>query len=490
MAIIIFLSLLGVCLVVLGVLALAEKKKRWTREVMNGGDGIKSWRQRLNQLTDRFVGLGAEPMLARAVSTTSDPYLNGFRGQTLAKYRELKGAYKALTFGYNAIAQVVKKAEFLLTQKGAVQALTIKRAAQAAEGPVMIKEVNPALFALALPREAPRPPLFTPAYLLDACERLVATINNLVQAINEVPGKVESRLSAVATTMAQMNEENAKLTLDGVKYGPYETRVASIDLQIAQIRAMIEVDPLGALSQVPELEKQVGTLKNELNGAAQMIAALAHSSSELAQAREWVAKVRATQVSCPWSEATSEKSTTWKLTTTDSNPDPLFLQAETLAQQAITSLAAGNFHAATLEKKHADASCQQALKLVKDLIERKNAIDEQVPRVRAELTALTAEVNATIGSGAAPEMAALVFRACDAVEERINEIAALYGEQKFAEAAMLLSGTQGTEHGMPIAKLLAQANELCRLLKQASEVAGSVKAQLEPAARRTVKKSA
>ena len=141
------------------------------------------------------------------------------------------------------------------------------------------------------------------------------------------------------------------------------------------------------------------------------------------------------------------------------------------------SLSNGQLAAVAGECKQALAARTQADKLVKALIAAKTAVDEHVPRVRAELATIHSELAGVSSGTATNEMAQLVQRTCKAVEERINEVHNLYLKQFFPEALTLLTGTAGSEYGLPVAKMLAQAKELLQLLKKAAQVASSLSQQ-------------
>jgi hypothetical protein len=558
MTILAFVALAAACAVVLVVFWLLEQNDSLKDVTLSGATGIKKWRDRLNTITDGFVALGTEPLLKKAVSTTEDPQLNQLRGDTLTRYKALKSQWTALSFAYNGSSRVVKKAESLLNVRGLWKSVTIRRAVKSLEDPIMIKEINPAAFVLALPKNAPKTPLYLPDYLFSVCERLIADIKTGLAAIKDAPGKVQTRLGNAEGELSKCETQRQDLHQKGIDFVLYKDRKGSIEVVHGQVTAMLASDPFGALTRCEELDRQIKGLLGELSQAAQVHARLQGATqsltaceaqnealskqeiayapykdrvaaintlreqvegavgrdpgkalgtcaeldkaikalaSELTQAanivkqlddadlelstkEEWVTKIRGTAVTCPWADARESDAPNWLLNTADSNPDSLFAQSKSLLSQARGSLASGNFPVISGEIKQAETARNQGAAMVQAQFDTKNTVDEQVPRVRAELTALHGEVLATTGGSTSGEMSQLVQKACGAVEDRLHEIRDLYGKQKFVEAASLLTGTQGNEHGMPISKLLAQAKELCRLLKQAAEVAGNVQAQL------------
>jgi len=111
------------------------------------------------------------------------------------------------------------------------------------------------------------------------------------------------------------------------------------------------------------------------------------------------------------------------------------------------------------------------VKQVQALFSAKNSIDEQMPKVQIQLASLRGELS-TVGTTAqCEEMARLVGTTCDAVEQRVREVHSFYQMEKFQEALALLTGAQGSDFGMPIAKLLEQAKSLLKSLKDATKAA-------------------
>jgi hypothetical protein len=478
MTLFIFAVILGGALVLFALSFLIDKRKLGKDDLLKGLTGVKDWRIRLNGLTDRFVAIGAEPLLARAASKSNDPAQTKLKGQTLALYLQLKDYFVSMSYAYSCGSRAVQQAEGLFKPKGALKLANVRRATKLAEQGLTIKEITPERYLnLATPANyAPKPPVYQLAYILEVCDRLAAEITKGLRSIAECPPKVTARLAAAGTNLTAATELYSTLLAAGVTYLPYEQRQAAIDAVQLRVGSLIEVDPLGALALCNDLDKLIKALSQELDQARQNLVEVGSYEQKLAATRQWIANVRATPVTCPWSDSTAATAC-WTLSNPDSDPDSQLAQSATLLTQARQSLANGQLPAVSGECKQALAARVQAEKMVKALIDAKTAVDEQIPRVRAELVTIHSELVGITGGETTHEMAQLVERVCTAVEGRITEVYALYVKQLFAEALTLLTGTAGTEYGLPVAKLLAQAKELLELLKKAAQVARSLAKQ-------------
>jgi hypothetical protein len=259
----------------------------------------------------------------------------------------------------------------------------------------------------------------------------------------------------------------------GVAYLPFDERHTAIAAKRAQVTATLQEDLPRAQQGCVDLEKAIAALTLELQQAKQHLATVSHGAVLLDDSKRRVAKVRATALTCDWWNDDGER-VCWTLSNADSDPDSQLAQCETLLAQARQSLANGQLQSVAGEYNQALAALAQADKMVKGLLEAKAAVDEQVPHVRAELAAIHGQLVGITGGDSTNEMAQLVERTCSAVESRIKEVRHLYTQQLFPEALNLLTGTAGSEYGLPIAKLLAQAKELLKLLQQAVQVAGTL----------------
>jgi hypothetical protein len=555
---IIFAALLAAALLSFGLIWLAEARKTWQDEILQGITGVKDWRKRLNGHTDRFVALGREPLLARAASKSDDPALSALKGQTLTLYQGLKDQYLALSYAYSCGARAVQQAEAMFRVPGPLKLVTIRRAGQLAEQGLAIKEIKPERYTKLVPpeRNGPKPPVYHLEYIFSVCDKLAAQIADGLKSIVDSRAKVMARLATADNALAAATAQYNALVISGVKYQPYdygqtviaaararvssniecnplgalqvcadldkaiaaltqdleqvkkliaraakadtntsaaetqydalraagttylpfEQRQAAIAAMRAQLSSSIAVDVQGALQICGDLDKAITGLTQELDQAKQQLAAVSGGEQQLAATRQRVAKVRATALTCDWSDDNGER-VCWTLSNADSDPDSQLAQGETLLAQARQSLANGQLQAVAGECKQALAALVQADKMVKDVFDAKTAVDEQVPRVRAELAAIHAQLNGITGGESTHEMAQLVERTCSAVDGRIKEVRHLYTKQLFPEALNLLTGTAGNEYGMPIAKLLAQAKELLKLLQQAVQVASTLAKQ-------------
>jgi hypothetical protein len=478
MTLFIFAAVLGGALVLFGLSFLLEKRKLWKDDVLQGITGVKDWRTRLNGLTDRFVVLGAEPLLARAASKSNDPAQSKLTGQTRALYLQLKDYFVALSYAHNCGTRAVQQAENCLKPKGLFKLVNFRRVTKLAEEALTIKEVSPERYTrfVTPERYGHTPPVYRLDYVLSVSEKLASEITAGLAKIAETPGKVSARLTTADKNLALAKAQNTALADADVNYLPYQQRLEAIAAARARVQSTLESDPLGALTLCTDLDRSIQALADELTQAKQQLAAVNTAVAQLAETDKWVAKVRATAVTCPWSDAPGENAC-WHLSTPDSNPDSQLAQAETLLSQARQSLANGQLPAVSGECKQANVARTQAEKMVKALIDSKAAVDEQVPRVRAELAAIHGELVGITGGETTHEMAQLVARTCTAVEGRVSEVYNLYRQQLFPEALTLLTGTAGNEYGMPVAKLLAQGKELLELLKKAAKVANSLAKQ-------------
>lgn len=473
-----FAVVLGGALVLFGFSFLLEKRKLWKDDILKGITGVKDWRTRLNALTDRFVALGAEPLLARAACKSNDPAQSRFTGQTRTLYLQLKDHFLALSYAYNCGARAVQQAEAWFKPRGALKIVTLRRVTRLAEEGLTIKEISSERYTrfVTPDRYGPKPPVYRLGFVLSVCDKLVGEITSGLAKIAQAPGQVNARLAAADKNLAQAAAQNSALAAAEVNYLPYRQHVQAIASLRGRVQSNLDNDPLGALALCCDLDRSIQALADELAQAKQQLANVNTAVSQLAETDKWVAKVRSTAVTCPWSGAPSENAC-WRLSTADSNPDSQLTQAATLLTQAKQSLANGQLPAVAGECKQANAARTQAEKMVKALIDSKTAVDEQVPRVRAELAAIHGELVGITGGETTHEMAQLVARTCQAVEGRIGEVHKLYRDQLFPEALILLTGTAGNEYGMPVAKLLAQAKELLELLKKAAKVASSLARQ-------------
>jgi hypothetical protein len=312
---------------------------------------------------------------------------------------------------------------------------------------------------------------------LTRCTELDRQVKGLSDELAQA-NTVYTRLQAAAQSQIACGAQNEALSKQQIAYSPYHGRVDAIETVRKQVEDAVGMDPAKALRSCDELDKQIRALAKELQDAASLVAQLSAADLDLNTKQERVARIRETNISCPWSEPRDGDATTWTLSAPDTNPDQFFDQSTSLLSQARNSLSSGNFPVIAGEIKQAETVRNQAMNMVQAQFDAKASVDEKVPRVRAELSKLHAEVAATTGGSTNGEMSQLVKRACDAIEDRLREIRDFYGKQKFSEAVSLLTGNAGSEHGMPISKLMEQAQELCKLLKQAAEVANKVQAQL------------
>jgi len=478
MTLIKFALILGSCLSLFALFFLLDMRAKWKNEILQGLTGVKDWRVRLNALTDRFVALGSEALLKRAASSSDDPVLTQLKGQTRALYVTLKDRYLSLSYSYNCGARAVQGAEAAFKAPGALKVVTIRRAGKLAERKLEIKEIGSDRYTRLLTPEryGPKPPEYHLQYVFDVSNKLVDEIAEGLKRIAAAPQQVTARLAAADKEIAAATALYNNLLENGAAYLPYEKSMTAIAAVVETIRAATQSDPLGAQAQCATLDQTIKALVTELNQAKQQLAAVGAAQNKLTATRQWVAKVRATNVTCPWADTPSEVAY-WTLSNPDSDPDAQLLQAETLLTQASQSLAHGQLQTVSGECKQAVAALEQAEKMVKALFDAKTAVDEEVPRVRAELASINGELVGITGGATTNEMAQLVKRTCAAVEGRITEVHAIYVKQNFPEAKNLLTGAAGNEYGMPVAKLLTQAKELLSLLQKAAQVANSLAAQ-------------
>jgi hypothetical protein len=474
----IFLAIVGGALVLFALFYLLEQRKLWKNEILEGVTGVKDWRKRLNGNTDRFVALGREPLLAQAASKTADPVAAKLSGKTLAHYQRLKDMYVALSYAYNCGARAVQQAEGRFKINGPLKLVTIRDAGKLAEQGLEIKEIHPHhyLNLVAPDRYAPKPPVYHLDYIFSVCDKLTDEIARGLTTLASYPAQVTARLATADKNRAAATAQYNALRSADVTYLPYEQRLTAIAVIEARVSANIGNDAIGALALCTDLDKGIQALAQELDQAKTQLTAVSGGEKQLAASLAYVVKVRATPVTCPWSDNCGEP-TYWTLSTPDSDPDSQLAQSATLFTQARQSLVTGQLQTVSAECAQALAARNQAEKMVKALFEAKTAIDEQVPRVRAELAAIRAEQIGITGGASTHEMAQLVERTCTAVEGRIKEVHALYLKQQFPQALNLLTGTAGNEYGLPVAKLLAQAKELLSLLKKAAAVASTLTPQ-------------
>jgi|GEM_PF-3514849 len=473
-----FAVILGGCLSLFALFFLLDMRAKWKNEILQGITGVKDWRVRLNALTDRYVALGSEALLKRAASASADPALTTLAGQTKALYVQLKDRYLALSYAYNCGARAVQGAEAAFKHQGALKVVSIRRAGKLSERRMEIKEIGAERYTrlLSPARMAPKPPEYQLQYVFDVSAKLIDEIVAGLKKIADAPAAVSSRLAAAAKEIAGAEALYNNLLENGATYLPYEKSTAAVTGLVDRIKSTVDSDPLGALALCANVDQAIKALVTELNQAKQQLAAVHAAQDKVTATRQWVAKVRSTNVTCPWSDAPAEAAY-WTLSNADSDPDALLLQAETLLTQASQSLAHGQLQTVSGECKQAVTALEQAEKMVKALFDAKTAVDEEVPRVRAELAAIHSELVGITGGETTHEMAQLVKRTCAAVEGRITEVHAIYQKQNFPEAKNLLTGAAGNEYGMPVAKLLTQAKELLGLLQKAALVANSLAAQ-------------
>jgi hypothetical protein len=331
MTLFIFAAVLGGALILFGLSFLVEKRKLWKDDVLKGITGVKDWRTRLNGLTDRYVALGAEPLLARAASKSNDPAQSRLKGQTLALYLQLKDYFVALSYAYNCGARAVQQSEAWFKPKGALKIVTLRRVIKLAEQGLVIKEISPERYTrfVSPDRYGPTPPTYKLDYVLSISDRLSSEIASGLAKIAETPGKVSTRLATADKNLALAQVLNATLVSADVNYLPYKQRLEAISAARAKVQANLETDPLGALALCNDLDKTIQALADELTQAKQQLAAVNTAVAQLAETQKWVTKVRATAVTCPWSDAPAENAC-WKLSTTDpgrypSGPGPALI---------------------------------------------------------------------------------------------------------------------------------------------------------------------
>lgn len=482
-ALVIFLGAVTLCLALFAVFALLDKRSDLRLTVKSGSLELElpKWRQRLNTITARWVALGEESLLSKAASMRNDPVVPTKSGTTLSRYQEIKNAYLALSYAYNGGAQSVRRAETgLRAPIGVRKAFAVHRAQNLADTRVTIKEIRADYFRhfVKLPNNAAQPPEYMPGYLLDVCEALLTYIEKGVREIKEAPAAAQAQKAACDSALAACAERNGELAAAGLQYAPYADRAAAMQTALDQLAANQTTDPMGTATALAAHKKSIDGFGGELQQIAQLQKSLKGGQERLEGRREWLQQVRSTHISCPWRDAPAGEPPCWRLDHVDTNPEPMLRQAETLLARALELLASGNSQLAESERRQAVALMDQGDKLAQASFDAKNAVDEQVPRVRAELTAIHTEVHGVTG-GRPNDMQQLVAQACDAVEQRLAEVRTLYDDQQFVQSLSVLTGQDSNQYGMPISKLLAQAKELLRLLKQAAEVAGNVQAQLQ-----------
>lgn len=473
-------SITAVALVGLGMIAVLDVKAAWTSEVLEGFTGMQEWRARLNGITNSFVKLGSEKLLAKVASRTEDPLLNKYAGKTLATYKRIKDAYLAVSFGYAALSRCIQHCEGVLSVKGVWKLVRVRDALRIAETPLRVTECNVSWFTEAVkpPQSTPEAPAFLPGYLSEALEALIGKINTWTKQIQDAPAQVESKRASAEQSLANCRRLYEELRMNGTTYGAFEDRVTGIELTSGQIAAVAQADPLGALDRSAELDQQIASLRKELEQAGKWLATIVTAGNNLTAQMAWVAEVRATALQCPWNDEAQQ--TCWLLKSADSNPDGLFAEAHDLIEQAKSALTSGNFSQVEADCTSANQKVAAVKTRVQAQFNAKASVDSKVPALRGQLTSLREDLaKATEGMGQSEsDMAQLVTRACRAVEDRIGVIHSLYQDQRFADALAQLTGSEVNEHGMPIAKLMEQAKELLSLLKQAQKTAATVKAQL------------
>ena len=242
-------------------------------------------------------------------------------------------------------------------------------------------------------------------------------------------------------------------------------------------------DSLGAIPVCNDLDKAIQALAQEAEQAIKQWNNIVAGDKEQVEIVDRMAKVRSTRISCPWSDDNGEP-VSWTLAAPDSNPDEQIARSKALLLQARASLASGKPASTEGECKQAKDARTQADRMVNAYINAKASVDEQVPKVRAELAAIRGELSGITDGESTHEMFHLIARTCAAVEGRISEVHSLYVKEQFTQALTLLTSTVGNEYGLPIAKLLSQAKdilnrakELLALLKQASQVTNTLKAE-------------
>jgi hypothetical protein len=474
----IFGAILAAASLGFGVIWLLEQRNVWKDEILEGVTGVKDWRKRLDTTTERFVALGAEPMLARAASQSDDPVKAKLNGQTLNLYVRVKALYLALSYAYNCGSRAVQQTEAMFRIQGPLKLVTIRNAGELAEQGLEIKEIKPEFYRSILQpgRYDPQGPVYHLEYLFNVCDKLVDEILRDIKSIKDCPAQITARLTQADGNLAKVKAQYEALLAAQVKYLPYDERLAAIAQKRASISGAITCDPLGALAYCAELDKAIAALAKELGEASTLLTTVNKGEEQLAASRAYVTKVRATQVTCPWSDYPDQPAY-WTLSNPDSDPDNQLAQSETLFQQARQALANGQLQTVPGETTQALAARAQADKMVKAQFDAKTAVDEKVPLVRAEITTIRAQQIRITGGDSTHEMAKLVERTCSAVEGRIGEVRNLYEKQRFPEALTLLNGTAGNEYGMPVAQLLQQARELLKLLEHAAQVASTLAAQ-------------
>jgi hypothetical protein len=481
----VFLAVGGLSATGFLIMSLMEGGKKITRNVVVEATGVTVLRKRLNAVTQIFVHLGSDPYLARAGSKTENPVLSRLTGETLRRYTELANLWVATSFGHSACANNVIDAERETQTKGVLKLLHAKQAATTVAKPITF---TPAMakwfqaYGTAAPRNAPASPSYSPEHVLDCIEKMCATITSGLQEIRNASTTVEARLAKSNVAVGACEQTLNELARSNLTYSPYQDRKRGIDLFFGQIKTAVKNDPMGGLKLCTDLDNQIAGLQKELQQVQTLLAGIDASAAQLVKNREYVTKVRATQVVCPWAP-TEKEPESWKLTNAGSNPDTGFAQGDASLSQARSSLAAGQLKMAADERKEADTFSKNAVSLVSALFQAKGTIDEQVPKVQMELASLRGELSTIRNTAQSEEMSKLVTNTCEAVDQRLREVLRFYRLEKFHEALALLSGAQGTDQGMPISKLVAQAKDLLRLLKEANKAAEEAQRRVEQARR-------
>lgn len=443
--------------------------------------GVNALRESLNHVTELYVRTGGDPLLARAGSKTENPVLSTYKGKTLAQYQSIAQLFVAASYGHCAVSEAVTQGERKLSHGLLGTAVNLPSLTEIANHPVTVRTVNPSVFTTYGGRraaDAPRPPQFLPEYLFNACEKMLNAVQTGLAELRRAPDTVTTRLAAAAESLNRSELQVKSLANVGADYKPFPDKKAVVELKMRRIESERDADPIGALELCNALDAELKTLAAEISKATQLVNGLADTRTKLQEQRDWVAKIRTTAVICPWHTSADEPSC-WQLKNADTNPDIGFAQCETFIGKAQTALEAGDFDAAAAAKKEADGVWNHASNQVKAIFAAKNSIDEQVPRLQMQLSAVRGELTTMGSTPQSQEMSQLVSTTCDAIDQRLKEVHKFYACEKFHESLAMITGAQGAEQGLPISKLIDQAKNLLVLLKEAQKAASDAAARAQ-----------
>ncbi len=328
--------------------------------------------------------------------------------------------------------------------------------------------------------------LLAPAEILADMKELFENTRAALAEIKAAFDGTEQNRKDIEALVSAIDALKLRLTAAGLDFTPYQTKYQEVCKERDAALALINGDPLEALSDTEIVEAAAGELKSKIEDALQIAETREDIAAKIGQAESQIAEARTTPLTYAYPEAKDGDPTGdgkfFTIVADGSNPDVALSDARKADDELFSALRKGDLSQAAKWRDAAYQAIELAKKIVFNTFEAKKLVEKNlgalrqklgqmtaaIPGAQASLQSLTVEFPAASFEGEAAKLERAKTNG-PRVENEFGRIHDLYFAQDFIGAANLLF--QNEEEVGSDSKGLAEISERLAYLRHQRSLA-------------------